>query len=225
MPAPAAAAAAASAVPQGVGFLQAPVMPVAMPQPMMLPWMQMQMMMPPHLMQQMPTTAAASTAAPNGVAAAQQAAREISSDPSKTTLMWKNLPNNFTRDELLELMDAQGFAGSYNFFYAPVDFTSGALVGYAFVNFVSLKEANRFIIHFQGFSAWGLRSEKVAEVQWSSCQGLEEHVERYRNSPVMHPDVSEEKRPVLFVNGVRVQFPKPTRKLRAPHLKECRRRD
>lgn len=49
-------------------------------------------------------------------------------------------------------------------------------------------------------------------------QGLEAHVERYRNSPVMHEDVPDTFKPVLFANGVRISFPLPTRKLRAPRL-------
>lgn len=141
----------------------------------------------------------------------------------KTTVMWKNLPNNYTRDDLLALVDASGFASAYDFFYSPIDFTSNALVGYAFVNFVSTEQADKFYYHFQDFTAWTLKSEKVSMVTWSHpLQGLEGHIERYRNSPVMHEDVSDDKRPVLFKDGVRIPFPEPTKKLRAPHLKDCR---
>lgn len=151
-----------------------------------------------------------------------------SADPSaskdKTTVMWKNLPNNYTRDDLLALIDSKDFRGSYDFFYAPVDFTSQALVGYAFVNFVSTKEADRFYDCFQNYKDWPtLKSEKVSVVTWSQpLQGLEGHIERYRNSPVMHPDVADDKRPVLFRGGERIPFPPPTKKLRPPHLKDCR---
>lgn len=76
------------------------------------------------------------------------------------------------------------------FFYAPMDFTSGALVGYAFVNFVCTEEADRFFFHFQGFNEWSLASNKISQITWSHpLQGLTGHIERYRNSPVMHPDV------------------------------------
>jgi len=145
------------------------------------------------------------------------------SSDSKTTVMWRNIPNNFVRNDLLELLDTHGFKGTYDFFYSPVDFTSNALVGYAFINFVSNADADRFYESFQGFTAWSLKSEKVSEVAWSQpLQGLEGHIERYRNSPVMHPDVSEDRRPLLFKDGTKIPFPKPTKKIRAPHLKECR---
>lgn len=143
----------------------------------------------------------------------------------KMTVMWRNLPNNYSRDSLLLLIDGEGFAGSYDFFYAPYDFTNNALVGYAFTNFVSTEEANRFFYHFQGFSTWSLNSGKVSEVTWSQpLQGLEGHIERYRNSPVMHPDVSDEKKPILFRDGSRIPFPMPTRRINAPQLKQCRPR-
>merc|ERR1711924_218982 len=102
---------------------------------------------------------------------------------------------------------------------SPIDFTSSALVGYAFVNFVSNEEANRFYSKFEGFHEWSLKSEKVSKVTWSQLQGLDGHIERYRNSPVMHPEVTEEKKPLLFKDGVIVEFPAPTKKLRQPHLK------
>ena len=45
------------------------------------------------------------------------------------------------------------------------------------------------------------------------CQA---HVERYRNSPVMHRSVPDEYEPVIFKNGVRKNFPRPTKKVKAP---------
>merc|ERR1712146_423678 len=123
----------------------------------------------------------------------------------KTTVMWKNLPNNYTRDDLVALLDSEGFAGSYDFFYPPMDFTSNALVGYAFINFLSSEKADQFFHHFQGFNQWKLMSVKVSEVTWSKDQGLECHIERYRNSPVMHPDVADEVRP-LFLKMVDAFF-------------------
>merc|ERR1719160_1664230 len=132
---------------------------------------------------------------------------------SKTTVIWRNLPNNYTRDGLLELINSYGFQGSYNFFYSPVDFSTNALVGYAFINFVSTAEAQRFFSCFKGFTAWTLNSVKVSEVAWSQLQGLEDHLERYRNSAVMHPEVADDKRPALFQEGIRVFFPAPTKRL------------
>merc|ERR1719329_1785666 len=140
---------------------------------------------------------------------------------SKTTVIWRNLPNNYTRDGLLGLINSYGFQGSYDFFYSPIDFSSNALVGYAFINFVSTAEAQRFFCCFKGFTAWSMNSVKVSEVAWSQLQGLKHHLERYRNSAVMHPEVADDKRPVLFQGGCRVYFPAPTKRLQPPQPKEC----
>jgi hypothetical protein len=124
---------------------------------------------------------------------------------------------------LMEMLDTEGFLGQYNFFYLPIDFKSGASLGYAFVNLVSSDTVHRFWAEFNGFSRWVLPSHKVCEVAWSApYQGLAAHLERYRNSPLMHEIVPDEYKPVLLVNGARAEFPPPTKKLRAPWIKHCK---
>merc|ERR1719482_478179 len=84
----------------------------------------------------------------------------------RTTVMLRNMPNNYTRDMLLELVDSMGFASCYDFAYLPVDFKSQAGLGYAFINFVSCEDAQRCFKVFEGFSAWKVPSEKVCTVTW-----------------------------------------------------------
>jgi len=134
-----------------------------------------------------------------------------------TSVMMRNLPNNFKRQMLLDLLEAEGFAGTYDFVYLPVDFQSSSGLGYAFINLTSHEVADRFRSHFTGFNQWSMASDKVCRVTWSdSVQGLEAHIERYRNSPVMHESISEEVRPLLFAGLERIPFPAPTKKIRAP---------
>jgi len=132
-----------------------------------------------------------------------------------TTMMMRNVPKTFNRQKLLVLLHSEGFAGTYDFVYLPVDHITEAALGYAFVNFTSQAMAERFRDHFQGFRRWGVRTEKVCEVVWGNGhQGLEAHVDRYRNSPVMHASVRDEFKPAVFVNGQRVPFPAPTRRIK-----------
>jgi hypothetical protein len=134
--------------------------------------------------------------------------------------MLRNLPNNYSRAMLLELLDSEGFARQYDFFYLPMDFKSRASLGYAFVNLVSQEQAARFRTHFDGFARWVLPSQKVCSVSWSTpYQGLEAHVERFRNSPVMHEGVPDEYKPAVFVDGEFAPFPLPTKKVRAPRVR------
>jgi len=131
--------------------------------------------------------------------------------------MLRNMPNNYSRDMLLSMMDAEGLAGTYNFVYLPMDFKSGANLGYAFVNLVSAAVVDMFWRTLNGFSRWTLPSYKVCEVSWSGpYQGLAAHIRRYRNSPLMHEDVPDEYKPVVLLDGIRAEFPPPTKRLRAP---------
>jgi len=139
----------------------------------------------------------------------------------RTTVMIRNMPNNYTRDMLLDLVDAMGFVGKYDFAYLPVDFQSQAGLGYAFINFSTVDDAKACFEQFEGFSNWKLPSEKVCTVTWSSpTQGFEAHIDRYRNSPVMHPSLPDEWKPVLLQNGVRVPFPLPTKAIKTPKVRQ-----
>jgi hypothetical protein len=135
----------------------------------------------------------------------------------RTTVMLRNLPNNYKRDEVLKLLDKEGFSGKYDFVYFPIDFDTGAALGYAFVNFVSTADAEAGMQSLEGFSQWHVTSDKVCTVAWSQhSQVLATHVQRYRNSPLMHELVPDGYRPVLFEGGQRVAFPSPTKKIKAP---------
>lgn len=137
-----------------------------------------------------------------------------------TTVMLRNLPNNYSRTMLLQLIDKEGFAGQYDFIYLPMDFKLHASLGYAFVNLVSPEVATRFFKTFEGFHRWVVPSQKVCSVNWSHpYQGLDAHIERYRNSPVMHDDVPDEYKPSVFQNGQRVPFQPPTKKLKFPRMR------
>jgi RNA recognition motif-containing protein len=138
----------------------------------------------------------------------------------RTTVMLRNLPNKYKQSMILDLLDTEGFAGLYDFFYLPMDFRNEVSMGYAFINLISHSEALRLMKRFQGFQTWLFNSQKVCEVSWSHPhQGLAAHIERYRNSPVMHESMLAEYKPVLFRNGKRIDFPPPTRRLRAPRLR------
>merc|ERR1719454_1401818 len=140
-----------------------------------------------------------------------------------TTVMLKNVPNGYLRDMIAELLDSQGFENAYDFIYLPMDLHRMAGLGYAFVNFVDHDTAVRAKGHFEGFSQWKVNSQKVCEVMWGDpLQGLEAHVERYRNSPVMREDVPDKYKPAQYNNGVRVDLPPPTKRIRPPRIKKAK---
>lgn len=142
----------------------------------------------------------------------------VNKEHERTTLMLRNLPNNYTRDLVIELLDEQGFAEKYNFLYFPVDFQTGCGLGFAFVNLITHADACLMKDTLDGFRKWAIPSSKVCTVGWSGNdqQGLAANVERYRNSSVMHKSVPDMSKPVIFKGGVRMKFPCSTKKLWPP---------
>jgi len=140
--------------------------------------------------------------------------------PKKTTLMLRNLPNDYTRDMLLQLLDEKGFKDRYNFVYLPMDFKRWVGLGYAFVNMVTFEDAVDVLERLNGFTEWKIQSSKVCEVKWGDQgQGLDAQIQRYRNSPVMHSSMPDEYKPAIFETGVRVEFPAPTKAIRPPRIR------
>lgn len=140
----------------------------------------------------------------------------------RTTVLVKKFPKRISRDELVAIFDAEGFHSLYDFVYAPVDMNTRNGLGMAFVNFVSAEAAASFLAHFEGFCSWGGTSCKTCELCWSDLQGFGKQVEKYRNISIMHEAVPDEFKPALFKQGSRMDFPAPTRLLKAPRLRACR---
>jgi hypothetical protein len=145
-------------------------------------------------------------------------------DEFRTTVMMRNIPNEHTRADLLGLIDQEGFHGLYDLVYMPVDFKTELNQGYAFINFTAAESAERFREHFMGFSDWLVPSEQICELCWSEqAQGIDLLIQRYRDSPVMHESVADRFKPVLFQDGQRIPFPKPTKVLKAPRASRTRK--
>jgi len=148
-------------------------------------------------------------------------ASDSSDGEAQTTVLVRNIPNSYTRERFLVLLDGEGFKCQYDLVYLPIDFNSRSGYGYAFINFLSENFAQHFREHFQGFNEWGVFSEKTCDsAAVATHQGLDANIQRYRNSPMMHDSVPDEFRPVVFEDGVRVPFPPPTRKLRVPQVRQ-----
>jgi len=138
----------------------------------------------------------------------------------RTTVMLRNLPKTLGRSVLLRRLDSMGFVGQYDFVYVPVDFSTGVGLGYAFINMCVPGAATKVWEAFEGMAQWDTDSDTVCSVSWSDPhQGLAAHIERYQNSPVMHADVPDEWKPALFMSGMRVEFPPPTKKIKAPKVR------
>jgi len=164
---------------------------------------------------------------PKAAAAPVAAGEQASTCPpgEETTVMLKNIPHAYTRDMLCGLLNEKGFEGRYDFVYLPIDFRNEINLGYGFVNACTHQDAVQLKDGLQGFAGWtvdGASDDEIkeCEVSWAHPhQGLQEHVERYRNSPVMHESMPHEYKPMFFKNAVPQPFPAPTKAIKAPKLR------
>merc|ERR1712232_1313108 len=93
----------------------------------------------------------------------------------------------------------------------------GRCYGYAFANFISSDAAQLALRSFETpRQRLGLAQQQCLGVTWGRLQGLAAHIDRFRNSPVMHWNVPNEARPAIFCGGVQTSFPAPTKRLLPP---------
>lgn len=131
----------------------------------------------------------------------------------RTSLRICGLREDFTRAQIVQLLQREGFGEQFDFVYMPSDFATGRCFGYAFVNFCSAAAAANAQEVFD--------SHEEFTVGWADTQGLSAYVQRFRNSPVMHPKIPDEAKPAMFRQGSRAVFPAPTRHIQAPRLKRA----
>jgi len=138
--------------------------------------------------------------------AEKQPQPKVTCDPSeRTTLVLRKLPKNETRTSLLAMLDTAGLQGLYDFMYLPMDFKKGKVFGHAIINFTTNESAEQASFHFAGAGA---------TIEWSDQnQGFDALIQRYRNSPIMHPTMPEASKPLIFSNGSVVPFPSPTEEI------------
>jgi len=141
-----------------------------------------------------------------------------SSNGNITTVMFRNIPNKYTREMLVNQLE-EDMKGMFDFIYLPIDFKNKCNVGYAFINFRTVEACESFVNRFNGVEVRkclpGLNSRKVTEVTPARVQGFEENVQRLRNSPVMRELMHKpEWLPLIFdYNGDQLSFPAPERPL------------
>jgi hypothetical protein len=140
---------------------------------------------------------------------------------SYTTVMLRNLPGNYTHDQLeTHVLNKLGFQGRYDALYYPKDMKRlNAGSGFAFVNFASRNDAQEFRSKFEKFNDWtGSGCKKAATTNWAEQQGLDCFIERWRNSSVMHSTVAADCKPRLYKDGDKIAFPVPTKKIKRPSV-------
>merc|ERR1712087_34684 len=125
------------------------------------------------------------------------------------TAMLRNIPNKYTQENLLEELEAEGFSGTYNFFYLPIDVKNSANVGYAFINFLDNKDFERFCTVFDGWNFKRSGSIKIGSVNAAVVQGLKQNVQNLMKKRVAQGEYG----PVLIIEGQRTSFEDGAKKI------------
>jgi hypothetical protein len=122
-----------------------------------------------------------------------------------TTVMIRNIPNEYSQDELIaEVSDAMGSSVFFDFFYLPWDTQNDGNVGYAFVNFLDSAAAQKAVRIFSNYHFRLHDSRKVGKVLPAHIQGLENNLRHLQDRAVVlgnHPCS-----PVVMWRGQKVEL-------------------
>lgn len=117
-----------------------------------------------------------------------------------TTLMLRNIPYKYSQTALLQEIDQLGFAGSYDFFYLPMDQHNRSNVGYAFINFIDPASVPLCYSVFSNYKFQRYPSKKICVISPAHLQGFKKNVEHFQNSAVMNAH-NNQYRPVVLPHG------------------------
>jgi hypothetical protein len=134
---------------------------------------------------------------------AQAAAADGASQ--KTTAMLRNIPNRYMQSALLEEINEQGFRGTYDFFYLPMDVHNKTNVGYAFINFLNSADLERFCRHFENRQFDKHPSNKIATVSPAHINGLDANI-RHLAKKAVSQFKDREYQPIVFRDGAIISF-------------------
>merc|ERR1719356_2010318 len=122
-----------------------------------------------------------------------------------TTMMLRNIPNKYTQNTLMQEINDFGYAGTYNFFYLPMDVHNRSNVGYAFINSEQPEAADRFHRSFADHRFQRFHSRKIGGVCVAHVQGLDANLRHFENRAVTQAR-NDQYRPVVLQGSVRVDF-------------------
>lgn len=96
----------------------------------------------------------------------------------RTTIMIKNIPNKFTREMLISIIDYK-FKGCYDLFIFPQDANKCKNFGYGFINFIHPFYIPYFYFLFDHNTWSGTNSKKICELSYSKIQGKNQLLKHY----------------------------------------------
>jgi len=108
-------------------------------------------------------------------------------DRDVTTVMIRNVPNQYHRGHFMQELDRLGFCGKYDFVYLPIDRQTQWNVGYAFVNFENPDECDKCMQLMRRHMFKKLhpgQQQRYAQVSVAHLQGIEANLAHFQNTAV-----------------------------------------
>jgi hypothetical protein len=115
---------------------------------------------------------------------------------ARTTVMVRNIPNKYTQQTMIAMLEDAGLRGTFDFFYLPIDFRNRCGLGYAFVNFLSSAAAAKAYRHFHGRRWDEFNSKKVCEITYARVQGRDSLVQHFKTAKF--PSEEAEYQPLVY---------------------------
>lgn len=97
-----------------------------------------------------------------------------------TTLMIRNIPVHVAQQEFVDKLDEAGFPGLYDFVHLPTLLCQKESKGYAFVNFLDPRDANKLRKTWHKAGIFGEHAQ--LNISFADLQGREAHLERWKAS-------------------------------------------
>jgi hypothetical protein len=102
-----------------------------------------------------------------------------------TTLMLRNLPEQIVQQDLIDVLNAAGFAGHFDFLYMPSIFASGLGKGYAFINLTTPDIATALRSSWEGRSPLGKSSKGRVRASLAHIQGRDANIRKWNTRKTM----------------------------------------
>lgn len=140
----------------------------------------------------------------------------------KTTVMIRNIPSVYSQKDLIAEVSRRGFAGSFDFFYLPMDFAKSANAGYAFANFVDVASVSALRKEFDGKRLeLAPTSTKLIQVVPATLQGYDANFAHFAHSAVLNHHKTEHS-PVFLRDGKTVTPTRSAKKRDQPRMPRAR---
>ena len=113
----------------------------------------------------------------------------------RTTLMIRNIPNSFSQEVLLKIVNGY-IPNRFDFFYLPIDFRTQCNLGYCYINVIDVNTVEELYRSFHNKHWPNTPSQKTCQICYARIQGTDQMLEHSKDWAVMH--LSEQFRPLFY---------------------------